>query len=120
MIPKRDQRAQYRSQIIRARSGDLFTAIQRVSDLIDVPSDGTDFRNTALQRSEFLSGQRRQSPQMRPDQQRHISRSWHLSALGSLSQQQQVIGAQAHRYLTGHGHRFDGIQVIGRHRVHRG
>jgi hypothetical protein len=84
-----------------------------VGDLVDVAADGAYLGDAALQRNQLLSGQRGQSPQVRPDQIRDLGCRRNLPGLRSLSQQQQVIGTQAHRYLAGRGDRLDGAGNIG-------
>jgi hypothetical protein len=88
------ERAHQGLRIGSGYTGHWRPAVKRVGDLIQIPTDRTDLGDAALECRKLRSWQRRERPQVRAEQEPHVRAHRHLTRLGTLAQQQQVIRSQ--------------------------
>src|ERR1700739_2704766 len=72
MIAKTRQGPQHRFQIVDSRLSRTVATIPCVSDLVDVPPNGSHLGNTRLQRFQLLRQQWRKRSKVRPDQEGYV------------------------------------------------
>src|SRR6266436_3792304 len=66
----------------------LRPAVERVGNLIQIPTDRTDLGDAALECRKLKGWHRCARPQVRTDQERHVGARRHLTPLGAFAQEQ--------------------------------